>query len=786
VSVIVCWLLFPLVLGLVSLGCGLLVGRLAGVRLPGTLLMPLGLAAIVVASQVVTYLGATARLATPLVVAMAVAGYASAFQQRRAAAARVDGFAAAATVGVFLVFGAPVFLSGHSTFLGYTLLGDDSIHFTLIDWVMRHGQQLGHLAPSSYHAVLAGYLGTSYPLGVHTALGSVRPLVGQDVAWVYQPFVAFVAAMSALALYQLLARAIRPAWLAAVAAFLAAMPGLVYAYSLEGSVKEIATVWLLVLVVALCAEWVESRRGVRSVIPLAVTVAAGMAVLNVSILPWLAPVLAAALVVALVAAGRAGWRPLARDTAAFLALTAVLSFPALAVVRSFVQTTNSSLTGGSQVGNLLGPLNDLQAFGIWPSTDFRLPPTGHLTVTHVLIGIEIAAIILGVAYAVWRRRLWPLVLAGASLVGWAYVTARGSPWSDAKALMIASPAAVAMAMVGVGALWALGRRIPALALAALIGFGILWTNVLAYHYANLAPRDRLGELATIGSRFAGQGPTLFNGGDEFAKHFLRATDPSDVGDAWQDPPRATLVTGGGPPFAVTTDIDQLALRYIERFHTLVLRRSGSASRPPSNYRLVRPGRWYDVWQRTPATVVNHFPVGDALQPAAVAPCSSLAVLSRSGPTLHYLERPRLPVLLPAQAQHPRSWLPAGQLLSPHSPGTLSGRLNVPAAGRYTVWLQGTFSRGYRVSVDGRRVGSVSDALNPPEDFESAGQVELSAGPHRLEVVRPQRSLAPGDGAPELLGPIVLAPATAPPIRTLPSSHWHELCGKRLDWAEAVP
>ena len=48
------------------------------------------------------------------------------------------------------------------------------------------------------------------------------------------------------------------------------------------------------------------------------------------------------------------------------------------------------------------------------------------------------------------------------------------------------------------------------------------------------------------------------------------------------------------------------------------------------------------------------------------------------------------------------------------------------------------------------------------------------------------SLAPGNGAAELLGPVVLDPATGThAVQTLPSSRWRELCGQQLDWMEAL-
>src|SRR5439155_16001458 len=109
-----------------------------------------------------------------------------------------------------------------ATFLGYTLLGDTSIHFSLIDWVMNHGHSaVPQGPPSSYHAALASYIATAYPLGAHTALGALRPLVGQDVAWLFQPYIALLATLIALCIYEILRRAIEQCWLRALGAFAA-------------------------------------------------------------------------------------------------------------------------------------------------------------------------------------------------------------------------------------------------------------------------------------------------------------------------------------------------------------------------------------------------------------------------------------------------------------------------------------------------------------------------------------------------------------------------------------
>jgi len=82
-SLAVAWLVLPLVLGLLSLGCGLLLKWAAGVQLAGALLLPVGFSVIVVTGTIATSNSATARLTTPILVALSVAGLALALPWRR-------------------------------------------------------------------------------------------------------------------------------------------------------------------------------------------------------------------------------------------------------------------------------------------------------------------------------------------------------------------------------------------------------------------------------------------------------------------------------------------------------------------------------------------------------------------------------------------------------------------------------------------------------------------------------------------------------------------------------
>src|SRR5215210_3428072 len=108
-TLLICWIVFPLVLAGLCLGHGLLVERLAGTALPSELLLPTGFAAIVAVTLFTTIGERTARFTVPIVLAVGLAGLASALPPRFR---RVDGWAALAALGVFAVFAAPVVLSG--------------------------------------------------------------------------------------------------------------------------------------------------------------------------------------------------------------------------------------------------------------------------------------------------------------------------------------------------------------------------------------------------------------------------------------------------------------------------------------------------------------------------------------------------------------------------------------------------------------------------------------------------------------------------------------------------
>ena len=787
------WVAFPLILALLALGCGLLLQRATGRALPQGLILPVGLALIIVVAELTTKTSTTARATTPLVVAIALIGLALARPWRRLP--RVGGWPLAVGGLVYLAYLAPVLVTGDPTFTGYIKLDDTATWMAMTDRVLSHGHDLSGLAPSTYATALRFYLTGGEPVGAMLPWGIGHQLAGEDLAWVFQPYLAFGGAMLAMSVWALVAPLVRSRALRAVIAFVAAQAALTYGYSLWGGIKEVSAAWLLACSVACVIPVLESEARIRSFFPLAAAVFAMLGVFGFGGAVWLA----VTLVVVGLAALRIWLRRYGRAQLVGLAgLIAVLAVGLILGARNFVNT-QGALTS-QELGNLVAPLRGLQVLGIWPAGDFRVNPPNSPTVTHILIYVAILAACIGVAAAL-RRRSWALTLYPvAALVGVALTYWKGSPWVVGKSLATASPAPLAVGLVGAAVLletqrsrrlrdgarraaavlWS-GRALGALCGLAICG-GVLWSNVLAYGHVTIAPYGQLRELAQIGERFAGDGPTMINEYEPYAaRHFLRAMDPESPSELrYRVIPLRNdqQVNKGG-----YADLDDFQIPALLVYRTIVIRTSPAASRPPAPYQLVYSGRWYQAWQRPVSPgrpIVDSLPLGNSIDPTAVPACGDVLRLAReAGPN----------GLLAAVARP----TPVVQAIpSPLPVGDTQLAFVVTNPGPYEVWIGGSFTRRLTTSVDGVTIGSAHEVLNGAGDWTPIGSINLRVSAHRIALSYGGAQLYPGGAGPGRagpifpVGPVAVTPVTGGlPVTYVAPAAAASLCGHAWDWIDAL-
>jgi hypothetical protein len=360
------WVAFPLLLGALGYGCGALVERAAGRTLPLAVRMPCGTALIVAVLDLFTRSTSTVGAAIPAVCVLALGGVVLRPPWRtpwgipcRAQAGwrPLDRNTIAPTL-VYAIYAAPIVLSGGATWAGYVKLDDTATWLALVDRTLSAGHTLSGLPTSTYADTLSAYLTGGYPVGSFLPLGLGHALLGQDIAWLTDPWMAFMAAMLAFSLQRIAAcslgaegptrtsrgaskdpRAVPAAkprqpheWLAGAVAVLGASAALLYGYYLWGGMKEMAGAMLIAAFATTAPLAFEGHGGVRTThragtpgqadspdraailsrlraaIPALVVVWAMLAALSTGGLVWILPGGAAALVLLALLADRGSHR----------------------------------------------------------------------------------------------------------------------------------------------------------------------------------------------------------------------------------------------------------------------------------------------------------------------------------------------------------------------------------------------------------------------------------------------------------------------------------------------
>jgi hypothetical protein len=821
-------LLYPCVLAALYLGAGLLVDRACGGFLPAPLLIAVGAAALIALSQLSTYAHPLAPATPYLLVAVALVGLALGWGRLSTiiASCTARPWLPAASVLAYAIALAPVLVAGRPSFSSYMTLADSAVHMMGADFLLHHGQDYAHLdLRNSYGQFIHNYYSYSYPSGADTLFGASAFLLGLPLIWAFQPFCAFILATAAGPAW-LLARRIgleRP-W-AALAALTCVVPALVYAYALFGSIKELTALSMILTLGCLAVmhrSWLAGPAA--RVIPFALVLAAGVSALGIAFGAWaLVPVLVlGAVLLGCLRTGTLAARPVLALSGAGALVLLIAAWPTWTrASAAFTIATDIANTANS--GNLHTPLRASQVLGVWLGGSYKLAPTGAaLALTDALIALTLLAAALGAAHLL-RTRAYALAgWLALMLLAWLAVTRLVTTWANAKTLVLTSPAVLLLAWAGVAGLKALPGRsrralsgrssrarspsrsprsprqpsriaqIAAALLALAIAGGVLASDAMQYHSSDLAPTARYQELASVNSRFAGRGPTLFTDFDEYALYELRDLDVGGPDFAY--PPLALAATAGG--YGDPVALDRAPPAALLAYPLIVTRRDPAARRPPAAYRLLWQGSYYQVWGRRPGAPAASAHVALAGSPAQQ--CARIGDLARGatdGQRLVAAQAPELITISLARAERPARWGHTlkgtgereGLIMS--TPGHLSAGFALPASGLWNIWIQGQIMPTVKLSVDGRAIASIAGQLDgnslvpntvPPVT------VHLAAGAHRISVARGGFSLAPGEGGAAVLDAIFLTPADSDPqgpLRVAAPADWPSLCGRSYQWIE---
>jgi len=516
----------------------------------------------------------------------------------------------------------PFIAAGRIGILGVGLVNDDmAYHLLMADWIAERFSPQPEL------------IADGYPLGPHGLVAGLSALLGGRSIDVFAGLVIAIPALSALSAYAVLG-GLRTASRIAVSA-LVAVPYLIAAYLAQEAFKEPMMALLLLGFAALLAERqhpddVEPRyRWGRGVV-LGAIAAGAIYVYSFPGLAWLAATLG--LWAALEAwrrsrGGRQTPRSLARvaipATAAGLLAWLAITLPDLGRVLDFAdfRALDPDRANEGGLGNLRGHLSPLEAFGIWPTSEFRLAAgAGALPAAAFYAGALLAAAGLAAGLARWLRALGPaipLALAGAVVI---YAGARGlgTVYTSAKALAIVAPLIAIVALGGLLGEGERGRsRVVRALLAAAIAAGMGLSSFLVLRQAPVGPEDHLDQLAEIRPHVAGE-ELLFLGRDNFVLYGLRGSRPHTHVRNFYNP----YSVPGNPAIDDVErkfDFDSVDAETLARFPYVLTTRAAHASGPPPGYEAAFETDGYVLWRRD-GDGGRRRPVESGLQPGAELDC----------------------------------------------------------------------------------------------------------------------------------------------------------------------
>ncbi len=735
---------------------------------------PVGFAALLTASGFLARAPGHATSATLGVVALVAAAAVLLWRQPRrdlSETALREGLIVAVLVALALSI--PFVVSGRWGIIGVGFNNDLGLHLAWAEW-LRSG-----LGP----APEAGY-----PLGPHALADTLAALpgIGLGQAFVGEIFaIAILTALGALAALEDLKPSRR-----VLAAVLVPASYLGASYFAQGAFKETGEA-LFVLAFALFLHDLERRR--RATGPTAPPL--GSAVIGLALasgiffsysfagLAW--PLLIFAVWALTVPALRQAlmprsWLTTVRQPAALLTIGVLGALAVLTLVGPYAFIHGFNRVAGT---NTYGPVSPIEALGVWPGANYRLNSAGGAQLTGLATAIGALAVLAGLVW--WlRRREYALPIAlGACAVLYLAALAGSGEYSQAKALMIAAPLAMLIAIRPL--LFEPGWRRVRIGWAVLaVAFvaGAVYSSFLVLREAPVGPSGHGSELRAFMPILRGE-PVLYAGQDRYAAYELMGADTHvplvEFPDSEVSPsPEKPFDTGDAYS---PIDFDSFSHGTLDRFPYVITGRAAWNSEAPPNFRRVAATPSYILWKRTATTPEDRHVLLEGTEAGAKANCASPEIRILTG-------NPGQVGLFPAVAIGSKaSWRPDSTLQNGQR---AAQSLELPR-GRWRLSLQyfspfdltltaPGFSQALGAALDGQRPSTISLASNG--QFWPAGTVASDGGRVRFTVTATEpnalQRLSGYSGEAEL-GELVAVRAA--PHRTASLSR---ACGGWLDWYEA--
>jgi hypothetical protein len=526
----------------------------------------------------------------------------------------IGGLLAAVPVAFLVLL--PFLAVGRSGILGVTLDNDMAAHMQFSEIYLSDA--VANLKPPFYNLYPFGPQAVSAVLARGLSVRVDHSFTGLTMA------VPLLNAWTVLALVRS-----RSWWKQWVAATVVSMPFLVAAYYGQGSFKELIQTGLVLATVVFFAG-AGPRLGRGRWVPLALLVGGMISVYSLTGVTW--PIVIGGLWLIVVAAQRVRSKgtegivaEVRRGLPALgigLAVLIIELLPQASRIHNFIALNagaNGIIVPKETLANLVAPLPGWEAFGVWNNPDYRLPAAPGFTAgmwTAFVLGLVLFG-----AWQLCRRGRWMLPLAAAgSMVIWRVSMHSQSPYVVAKALVIASPLLLMVAVLPL--LEQIPDRLPRLGLSrarlktsvrsvfgAVPGQPLSWglaaalvvvlfvvvgvSDVRALRASPVGPTYHVDQLREL-SPLVDYKPTLFLGDDDFIKWELTGV------------PVGTPVFGGeesmiraekGWQHGEPLDWDTVDAATLNSYDYVITTRDRAASEPPPQMHLVKVTQDYELWRR---------------------------------------------------------------------------------------------------------------------------------------------------------------------------------------------